>query len=608
MDTHQEPLINTLIAQNATLSGRVSQLESENSSLRIQHAGFERYFGEHRRDLYRRHRSALYGILGEELSSSMGDILNRREAFLRLISEIPGCNSLLDLHPHNGMGNRYRVLMLSAGGMGDCLILTYLAALVRTYLPVDYLAVGFESNQIKEIFADTGLADVELALNHETRDSLFSVATAIDVFDIVIDVRYSAVAFFPPKSRVPLEYQLTVRSFSEPWFKYNIFDWPHLNHHFAKAAVEAKFTAYSLFPNSLALGDVKMKPVMDIEPIHSASIEELLSSKKTIVCLGIGSDAKMAGDNGLSTKTVPMETIDSTTATLNNLGYLTVQLGMAHEPLIKGVCIDLRGKLTVRESAAVLKIAVCFLGVEGGLVHMAKAVGTPSVVCFGPTPARFFGYEENINISREGCTPCWWTTREWMTKCISSSKQRGCMTAITPSDLVEGVQTLHRRNSRPLEIVMTAEHQLDIGKIKSSEIPMLNSIYSDVNDQIVSNDILSSYLVKDKKSDLLKLNRNNIPHILSIKTSIFIDSSNLSKLALQITNVDNLIDTDGSGVIIVGDFKEEEICPLKHIAAEAAFQNIVNTFVAKGQTINTTKPKKISAGSGYYITIRWAAQ
>lgn len=608
METHQQSLIDTLIAQNATLSGRVSQLESENSSLRIQHAGFERYFGEHRREVYRRHRSALYGILGEELSSSMGDILNRRDAFLRLISEIPGCNSLLELHPHNGMGNRYRVLMLSAGGMGDCLILTYLAALVRTYLPVDYLAVGFESSQIKEIFADTGLADIELALNHETRDSLFSVATAIDVFDLVIDVRYSAVAFFPPKSRVSQEYQLTVRSFSEPWFKYNIFDWPHLNHHFAKAAIEAKLTAYSLFPHSLALGDVKMKPVMDIEPIHSASIDELLISKQTIVCLGIGSDAKMAGDNGLSTKTVPMETINSTTATLNNLGYLTVQLGMAHEPLIKGVGIDLRGRLTVRESAAVLKIALCFLGVEGGLVHMAKAVGTPSIVCFGPTPAPFFGYEENINISKEDCTPCWWTTREWMTRCISSSKQRGCMTAITSSDLVEGVKTLHSRNSKSLEILMIAENQLDIETIKSSEIPVLNSIYSDVNDQIVSNDIISSYLVKDKKSKLLKLNRNNIPHKLSIKTSIFIDASNLSNLTLQITNVANLIATDGSGAIIIGSFNDEEICPLKPNAAEAAFQKVADTFFAKGQTINTTKPKKISTGSGYYIKIRWAAQ
>lgn len=607
-EMHHKSLIDTLIAQNATLSGRVSQLESENSSLRIQHAGFERYFSEHRRDLYRRHRTALYGIAGEPAAGNMGDILTRREAFLRLVSDIPGCESLLALHPHNGMGCRYRVLLLSAGGMGDCLILTYLAALVRAYLPVDYLAVGFESKQVKDIFADTALADAVISLNHETRDALFSVATAIDIFDIVIDVRYAAVAFFPPQSRVPLEYQLTVRSFSEPWFKYNLFDWPHLNHHFANAAMEAKLTAYSLFPHSLALGNVRMSPVMDIEPSYSTAINELLAFKKPIVCLGIGSDAKMASDKGLSTKTIPLETVNATVEELNKLGYLTVQLGMSHEPMIESVAVDLRGRLAVRESAAILKLAVCFVGVEGGLVHMAKAVGTPSVVSFGPTPAAFFGYDENVNISTNTCTPCWWTTREWMTRCISQTEQHGCMKQVSPADLVAGVRILHSRQTRKLELAIVAINQLSPDAAPSDGLPDMGAIYPDIPGSSVPHTLVSSYVDYPGDSGTLVLKRNNVPHALSIKRHTFIDGSDLHRLALQVTNLPNILDAEGAGTIVVGRLDAQKLNGLSSGDSETAFREIICAFTAKGHPFKALRPKKLSSDGNYYITIKWAAE
>lgn len=605
MDTHQQSLIDTLISQNATLSGRVNQLETENNSLRIHKGGFERYFGEHRRDIYRRNRNALYGVLGENASDDIGDVLNRREAFLRLVSEIPGCNPLLALHPHNGIGNRFRVLLLSAGGMGDGIILTYFAGLIRSYFPVDYLAVGFESNQIKEVFLETGLADAVLVLNHETRDALFSVTTAMDIFDMVIDVRYSAVTFFPPKSRVPLDYQLMTRNFSEPWFKYNLFDWPHLNHHFATAAVKEDLNAYSLFPNSLALGNVTMKPVMDIEPSNSLTASEILESEKPIVCLGIGSDSKMSGENGLSTKTVPIDTINLATDALNKLGYLTVQLGMAHEPKIAGVQVDMRGLLTIRESAAVLMSAVCFVGVEGGLVHMAKAVGTPSVVCFGPTPAAFFGYDENVNISNDVCTPCWWTTREWMTRCISSSKQHGCMKKVDVADLLAGVQKLHEKKPPTIEIVVIKKSEFEAISKKYASMPDLTRIYSDSLKNSGFEKIISSYFSRLEDDTLTILNRTNIPHALSMEGDVFIDGTDMLKMSLQILNMPRIFNDVEPGRLIIGTINLDQSRGLDSTKTELAFHKIKTAFTAKGWEFKVEKPKKLVTESEYYITIKW---
>ncbi len=70
-------------------------------------------------------------------------------------------------------------------------------------------------------------------------------------------------------------------------------------------------------------------------------------------------------------------------------------LAAAHErtqaaPLIEalppGRCIDLVGRLDLLTAAAVLRRAALFIGNDTGLMHMAAAVGTPTLGLFGPSP------------------------------------------------------------------------------------------------------------------------------------------------------------------------------------------------------------------------------
>lgn len=75
---------------------------------------------------------------------------------------------------------------------------------------------------------------------------------------------------------------------------------------------------------------------------------------------------------------------------------------------------DLTGKLNVRETLAVIEKLDLFLSPDTGPMHMACAVGTPSVAVFGPSdPARYFSGGDGLHGSRHvvvrtelWCSPC----------------------------------------------------------------------------------------------------------------------------------------------------------------------------------------------------------
>ena len=109
-----------------------------------------------------------------------------------------------------------------------------------------------------------------------------------------------------------------------------------------------------------------------------------------------------------------------------------VQVGQESDPPLRG-CIDLRGKLTLRQLAAVIKLARLNLCQEGGLMHLAAAVGTHSVVIWGGfIHPEMTGYAENTNIvNQPSCSPCF--------PASTCPYDRKCMDRITADDVRERV-------------------------------------------------------------------------------------------------------------------------------------------------------------------------
>ena len=126
-----------------------------------------------------------------------------------------------------------------------------------------------------------------------------------------------------------------------------------------------------------------------------------------------------------------------------------VQLGAASDPKLEGA-IDLRGKTTMRQSAAIMANSLAFVGLVGFMMHLARAVDCRSVIVYGgrekPTQS---GYVANKNLySQVRCAPCWLRN--------PCEFDRKCMDMITSQQVIAAVAEQISRYGSFLE-VQTAE-------------------------------------------------------------------------------------------------------------------------------------------------------
>jgi hypothetical protein len=123
--------------------------------------------------------------------------------------------------------------------------------------------------------------------------------------------------------------------------------------------------------------------------------------------------------------------------------FPVVQIGSASDPLLPGVR-DLRGKTTLRQSASILSHARVFVGLEGLLMHLARAVECRSVIVYGghSNPAQL-GYPANCNLfTAVPCAPCGQRS--------ACGRDRECMRAISPTEVLAGVESQLERHGTAL--------------------------------------------------------------------------------------------------------------------------------------------------------------
>jgi hypothetical protein len=98
-----------------------------------------------------------------------------------------------------------------------------------------------------------------------------------------------------------------------------------------------------------------------------------------------------------------------------------------------GPSVNLCGKLTPRESAAVLSFARFFVGHDSGPMHLAACVRTPCVAIFGARnpPGQWFpfGRGHRILYHKTACFGC------GLTECVKFGKQ--CILSITVDEVME---------------------------------------------------------------------------------------------------------------------------------------------------------------------------
>ena len=115
-------------------------------------------------------------------------------------------------------------------------------------------------------------------------------------------------------------------------------------------------------------------------------------------------------------------------------------LGLARRP-----AVDLIGRLSLGQLAAVLRRSRLFLGVDSAPMHMAAAVGTPVVALFGPSGEhnwRPWG-EGHLVVAKDlFCRPC------GQDGC-NGSKRSDCMEMIAEAEVIAAVDAQLRRQGLP---------------------------------------------------------------------------------------------------------------------------------------------------------------
>ncbi len=182
-------------------------------------------------------------------------------------------------------------------------------------------------------------------------------------------------------------------------------------------------------------GEIELRPHLPAIPSRRASHRDRPRVAVQSGCLS----ARYPMPN----KQWPAERMQAVVAALQDCADF-VHLGAAGDPALPGAR-DLRGKLTLLESAAELADCDLFVGLVGFLMHLARAVECPSVIVYGGRePPEITGYGCNMNLAnRPPCSPCWYYQY--------CDYERRCLTEISTAEVTAAVRTaMIALPSRPL--------------------------------------------------------------------------------------------------------------------------------------------------------------
>ncbi|MCD6508286.1 lipopolysaccharide heptosyltransferase II [Candidatus Poribacteria bacterium] len=115
-----------------------------------------------------------------------------------------------------------------------------------------------------------------------------------------------------------------------------------------------------------------------------------------------------------------------------------VPLAEKIEEMTRCKVINLAGRTDIFQLGAVIELCDLFISCDSGPMHIAAAVGTPTVALFGPTsPTRHRPYGQNHIVIRHPfpCSPC------YRVHCPNNV----CLSSITPSEVAAAILSRRRK-------------------------------------------------------------------------------------------------------------------------------------------------------------------
>lgn len=209
------------------------------------------------------------------------------------------------------------------------------------------------------------------------------------------------------------------------------------------------------------LGPITLKPYL---VLHESEMEQGQVVQRQIAIQSSGLNARHAMTN----KDWFIEGYQGVVSSLKSK-YEFVQIGSTGDPPLEGA-LDLRGKTTLRQTAALLSRSLAFVGQVGLLMHLARAVDCRSVIVYGgrERPSQS-GYSCNENLYSElSCSPCW--------RLNTCPYDRECMRRISFADVVAALETQVEKHGTPLvcDIDTITQEQIERNALRYAKAVQTN--------------------------------------------------------------------------------------------------------------------------------------
>ena len=334
--------------------------------------------------------------------------------------------------------------------MGDAINLTGFAAAVRRKFPNSIIRVVVTRQGI--VFKDNPAINETIVANPQIFQR--TVNDLLHRTDIYFDYHYAVAVHFSPRSLLIKEVAEYKKEYEKVHKKYAYLHEKFLDDIPAFDRLKEHFYVTAL--KSAALYGNADEQIITLRESDYKAVEKYKGQRY----LTINNNA----EGGMQTKSWSFAYWAEVNKYIRQIGFIPVQVGIESDETLP---LAERFFGTVQESAALIKQSLGCITIEGGIAHIAKAVGVDCVVIFGPTPVKTFGYENNINLRSSVCSPCWWRRKDWFHHCsmlgnkIDKSNVPPCMLGLKPETVIKDIHKLLKKRGLNVSPFLEPDTKMD---------------------------------------------------------------------------------------------------------------------------------------------------
>lgn len=335
------------------------------------------------------------------------------------------------------LGEIRRMLLIRPGGIGDMAMLLPTIAAVKRAVPdicLDVVCEKRNSGVLKLAHKDIGL------YLYESQPVRLIRALVANNYDVVIDTEqfHHFSALFAVMSRAPVRIGFSINP-----ARFSLYT--HLVR-YDPGGYEASQFGQLMKP--LGLDDVDCRlhgilkdccPSLDLR-VHDAIREIAGGGRYVVLCPGSSNHYKRWSVSNFVEVMEGLRGMGLPTVLIGGAGDVCRCESLGCEAAVRKLkWVSCAGRLSLEESATVIKNAALFVGCDSGPTHLATCLGTPSVALFGPSDAGKWADSSEIHQVVQNLPPCGPCSMFGYNKLC---RDVACMSSISPQEVLDACRNV----------------------------------------------------------------------------------------------------------------------------------------------------------------------